>query len=70
MTVAGSNGVLSFEVRDDGIGFDPDKVTRGPGLVNLTDRLDALEGTLEIESDPGHGTSVRGTVPIGELEQV
>ncbi len=66
VSVTNTNGHLGFEVRDDGIGFDPDRA-HGQGLINITDRLDAVEGTLEIESDPGHGTVVRGRVPVLEV---
>jgi signal transduction histidine kinase len=55
---------LSFEVRDDGRGFDPDAVRGGTGIPGMADRLDSAGGTLKIESAPGRGTSVRGSVPI------
>jgi signal transduction histidine kinase len=59
------NGELRFEVRDDGKGFDPDNTNRGAGLVNMSDRLAAVGGSLGIRSAPGRGTSVVGTVPLG-----
>jgi signal transduction histidine kinase len=55
---------LSFEVVDSGIGFDPADVPRRHGLVNMADRIKAVGGTLKISSRPGHGTAVRGSVPI------
>jgi signal transduction histidine kinase len=58
-----SNGTLTFEVSDDGRGFDPDAAERGSGLQGIADRLAALGGELEIESRPGAGTRVRGRVP-------
>jgi signal transduction histidine kinase len=57
------DGRLAFEVEDDGRGFDPATVRRGSGLNNIADRLDALGGGLQIESAPGRGTRLRGTVP-------
>ena len=56
-------GKLAFEVEDDGRGFDPPTTRRGSGLTNIADRLDALGGGLEIDSAPGRGTRLRGTVP-------
>jgi signal transduction histidine kinase len=56
---------VEFEVKDDGIGFDPDASPPQGGLINIIDRLDAVEGTLELISAPGKGTAVRGTVPLG-----
>ncbi|MDX1660076.1 MAG: ATP-binding protein [Nitriliruptorales bacterium] len=57
------NGHLEFEVRDDGVGFDPDDITYGTGLTNMRDRLDTVDGTLEVRSRPGSGTVVRGRIP-------
>jgi signal transduction histidine kinase len=56
-------GQLSVAINDDGRGFDPSAVTRGAGLTNMEDRLDALGGSLHIASTPGNGTSLRATVP-------
>ncbi len=57
------DGSLVFEVVDDGGGFDVATVKRGSGLTNMSDRLSALGGTLDIESSPGSGTVVRGRIP-------
>jgi signal transduction histidine kinase len=59
-----SDGLLTFEVRDDGKGFDPAVVGHGTGLQGIADRLAALGGTLEINSAPGAGTTVAGRVPV------
>jgi hypothetical protein len=56
-------GGLLFEVTDDGAGFDPDAGSWGAGLTNMTDRLGGIGGSLRIESSPGHGTRVAGTIP-------
>lgn len=58
------DGVLSFEVADDGAGFDPDTASVNAGLQNMTDRIGALGGELRIESAPGRGTKVGGAVPV------
>jgi signal transduction histidine kinase len=54
---------LRFSVRDDGVGFDLQAAARGAGLQNIADRLDALDGALAIESRPGAGTTLRGSLP-------
>jgi signal transduction histidine kinase len=59
-----SNGSLSFEVVDEGRGFDPNAVATGSGLQGMADRLAAVGGSLEIRSAPGSGTTVAGRVPI------
>ncbi len=59
--VTHANGRLLLEVGDDGVGGAD--VARGTGLRGLADRLDAIEGRLYIESEPGRGTTVRATMP-------
>jgi signal transduction histidine kinase len=61
---ASEGGRIRFEVRDDGVGFDPATTPAGTGLTNIRDRLDALGGTLDIVSAPGKGTRVMGTIPV------
>jgi signal transduction histidine kinase len=55
---------LLVEVTDNGCGFDVTTAARGAGLTNMEDRLDALGGTLQIESTQGVGTTLRATVPV------
>jgi signal transduction histidine kinase len=61
-----SNGALMFEVQDDGDGFDAATAGRGTGLQGIADRLAALDGTFEVRSTPGEGTTVAGTIPLGD----
>ena len=55
---------LGFEVRDDGVGFDPGSASRGTGLQGMADRLDAVGGELRISSAPGTGTTISGAVSL------
>jgi len=59
--VARLNGAAVVEVRDDGVGGA--RPAAGSGLRGLADRLAALDGRLEVDSPPGHGTIVRATIP-------
>src|SRR4051794_9935060 len=63
ITLRGDDG-LSFEVLDYGRGFDPDHESDGAGLGNMRDRITAVSGTLRIDSVPGSGVRIAGTVPI------
>jgi signal transduction histidine kinase len=56
------HGMLCLAVGDDGIGgADP---ARGSGLVGLTDRVEALGGTITVASPAGRGTSVLVELPV------
>jgi signal transduction histidine kinase len=57
------NGRLVVEVADDGVGgADP---ANGTGLRGLADRLAVIEGRLEVDSQPGRGTTVTAKIPCG-----
>jgi signal transduction histidine kinase len=56
-----ADGRLHLSVRDDGVGgAEPG---RGSGLVGLTDRVQALGGTITVRSPAGQGTTVRVELP-------
>ncbi|HEY3502707.1 MAG TPA: CHASE3 domain-containing protein [Actinocatenispora sp.] len=56
------DGALRLTIRDDGSGgADP---VRGSGLVGLTDRVEALGGTLVVTSPPAGGTELAATMPL------
>jgi signal transduction histidine kinase len=50
-------------VRDDGKGFDATATTSGFGLIGMYERVELVGGTLEIETAPGQGTTVRARLP-------
>jgi signal transduction histidine kinase len=62
------DGGVLLAVRDDGVGFDP----AGPGtrntlgLASMRERVRLVNGTLDIESAPGHGTAIVAWVPARE----
>ncbi|HEX5468404.1 MAG TPA: ATP-binding protein [Gaiellaceae bacterium] len=55
---------LTFQVSDEGPGFDASTLRHGTGFENMRDRLGALDGRLSIVSSPGEGTTVSGSVPL------
>ncbi len=63
MTLMVDEGALRFSVEDDGVGFDPSAIVYGTGLQGMSDRLDAIGGTLEVRSAPGEGTAISGRIP-------
>ena len=62
VSVARAGERLDVEVRDDGIGGA--SIDRGSGLRGLADRVEAVRGTLEIDSPPGRGTAILASIPI------
>jgi signal transduction histidine kinase len=61
MRVDGCDGVLTLSISDDGVGgADP---SRGSGLIGLKDRVEALGGTISVQSPPGHGTTLHVQLP-------
>lgn len=68
-----SDGMISIIVRDNGVGFDYDRVNRdiqenkrdSTGLLNLTLRLEkVLDAKVHVDSKPGEGTTVTITIPV------
>jgi PAS domain S-box-containing protein len=58
---------LTMAVTDNGKGFDtnrPSSHPRGLGLISLRERVSLLNGSLEIKSAPGEGTTVRSSLPL------
>jgi signal transduction histidine kinase len=60
------DGGLQVAVTDDGEGFDVNQPSGRPslGLQSMRERVRLLEGELEIESAPGHGTTILAWVPL------
>ncbi|WP_442945893.1 sensor histidine kinase [Nonomuraea sp. LPB2021202275-12-8] len=65
LTLSYMEDVVALDVRDDGGGFDPERVRDGGGfgLTSMRKRVSRLAGTLEIESEPGAGTAISASVP-------
>ena len=64
ITLRAATGTLTFSVADDGTGFDAARTSLGAGLRNMSDRLSALGGHLEVTSAPGQGTTITGRLPL------
>lgn len=61
--LTGPDDALHFTVCDDGAGFDPGRTQIGSGIANMRERIAAVGGTLAVDSAPGHGTRIHGSVP-------
>ncbi len=76
VTLQGDASVIVATIRDNGQGFDLNKLQKAPGqerggwgLVGMYERAQLLEGTLDIESQPGHGTTIRARIPLHTPER-
>jgi two-component sensor histidine kinase len=59
INVTFDENLLTVSVQDNGCGFQPSGSFTGNGLTNMKRRLEDLGGSCIIESQPGHGTTVR-----------
>jgi PAS domain S-box-containing protein len=66
VSVARNDGYACVEVADDGVGGVD--LTRGTGLRGLADRVEALDGRLEVDSPAGEGTRLRAEIPVSREE--
>jgi len=58
------NHNLWFTIKDDGQGFDPSKTASGNGLNNIKHRIEALNGSLVLQTTLGEGTELRYGIPL------
>ncbi|MET0964880.1 MAG: histidine kinase [Nakamurella sp.] len=61
------SATIVFSISDDGPGFDPAAGRAGAGLINMTDRIGAIGGRISWVSEPGHGSTVAGSVPMQQV---
>jgi signal transduction histidine kinase len=64
VTVTGTKESLAVTVADDGVGIQPQSRKSGLGLRGIEERVRDLEGTVEIHSTPGMGTSLHIGIPL------
>jgi signal transduction histidine kinase len=55
---------VHLTILDDGVGFDVDKKSKGIGLQNIASRVTSCQGTFDIKSKKGKGTSITIDIPI------
>jgi signal transduction histidine kinase len=70
LTISYMEDLVTLDVRDDGVGFEPGREAAaaaaaggGFGLTAMRQRVTGLSGTLEIESEPGVGTAISANLP-------
>jgi signal transduction histidine kinase len=71
VTLSYMDDVVTLDVRDDGVGFlntPPSLRNGGFGLTAMRRRVEGLAGTLDVESEPGTGTTIAATIPLVSTE--
>ncbi|WP_422860138.1 tetratricopeptide repeat-containing sensor histidine kinase [Flagellimonas sp. S174] len=63
------DNLLKLSIKDDGRGFDINKGKRGIGLRNIISRVKKVNGTLDIESKKGEGTTIKVNIPMNYAKQ-
>jgi signal transduction histidine kinase len=73
MKILFSPDQVTFQVRDSGKGFNPAKKLLPPhgwGLAGMRERVESLDGHLNIQAAPGQGTLVEASIPLHNLASV
>ena len=59
-----TNNTIILVVEDDGVGFTSQKTKKGIGLLNITSRLDLVNGDVNFDPSPKSGTLVTIKIPL------
>jgi signal transduction histidine kinase len=63
ITLGMSADGVRIEIRDDGLGFEPDAAVTGFGLAAMRGRVEESGGSVDVDSAPGRGTRVQVLIP-------
>ncbi|HZY41369.1 MAG TPA: sensor histidine kinase [Anaerolineae bacterium] len=73
INLARTNGHIRLRVTDDGCGFDVTQIPRQAvqlrrlGLLGVRERAELVGGTVNVSSQPGHGTQLEVSLPVPEV---
>ena len=69
------DGLVVTRIQDDGVGFDVDDVMTGYssrgslGMLNMRERAETIDGSIQVNSSPGKGTAITVVVPLDKQGQ-
>lgn len=66
VNLAVKGGDLKLEIRDDGGGVRHDSLYHGLGLSGMQERVEAMNGKIDISSEPGSGVTISIVIPLLE----
>ena len=58
------NAKIKIEIADNGIGFDPNTIDAGNGLLNMQKRMEEIGGTFHIDSEDEKGTTISVQIEV------
>jgi PAS domain S-box-containing protein len=56
--------IVALLIRDNGIGFDLQQKRKGVGIINIHNRVESFNGTIDLQSSPGNGCSLSLRIPL------
>jgi PAS domain S-box-containing protein len=62
--LVGTSDTIALRIQDDGCGCDIKRKRKGTGLTNIISRVEALDGTIDIQSSPGEGFMLMAEFPL------
>jgi len=68
VAVVAIDRLVEIEVSDNGQGFDPRRRGGGFGLVGMRERVDLLDGMVDVDSAPGRGTTLKAELKARRRE--
>ena len=63
LNIAKTESEITFEIRDDGVGFNLEKSKSGIGIKNMNARITSINGQIKINSKPNFGTVIKMSIP-------
>ncbi|WP_166242871.1 sensor histidine kinase [Paenibacillus turpanensis] len=63
VSISESVGAVNVQIEDRGVGFRPDTAAKGVGLFSMEERARSVGGSLRVQSEVGHGTTVTLSIP-------
>jgi signal transduction histidine kinase len=64
ITIDAGEILCSLSIKDDGIGFNPDKKSKGIGLKNIESRCSLFNGSMDLITAPGEGCQLKIQLPV------
>jgi two-component system sensor histidine kinase UhpB len=68
ITIDSKGSKIHLQVRDDGVGFNKKVKDKGAGFVNIVNRLELYNGTMDITTAPRNGCYISIIIPVNSFK--